>query len=190
MKCPKSWAPVLGLLLVAPVAARGQEACKATTLKNSALTLSEVYAKSEKLAKAWKPDAVPAQVGNTVLGPLQPDGSSIAWNLRFYSDRAKSQVAINTFRGTLTCWAMPGSAGRIPDLQPEFFRDGARLYAIAADRGGDLIRKGYGVMVGTAATPGSRHATWYLNFTRDQGQDGGLSVIVDANTGVLENVLR
>ena len=43
--------------LVAP--ARAQEACKAVTLKKAAVPLAEVYAMADKLAKAWKADAIP-----------------------------------------------------------------------------------------------------------------------------------
>ena len=38
--------------------------------------------------------------------------------------------------------------------------------------------------------PSNRHATWYINYSKDQGKDGGLSVIIDANTGAVENVLK
>src|SRR5207237_3695243 len=70
--------------------ARAEEACKTQQLKNPAPTLSEIYAMGYGYAKAWKADAVPARVGNTSLGPLQPNGSSAGWNLMFYSEAAKS----------------------------------------------------------------------------------------------------
>jgi hypothetical protein len=177
----------LWLALAAPAAA--QEACKAEILKNPAPTLSDIYALAEARAKAWKPDAIPARIGNTSLGPLKPDGSSEAWSLWFHSPAANSSVTINTFRGSLTCYAQPGGAGRIPDLKPGFVRDGAKLYALARQHGAALIAKGYVVMLQTAAAPSTRHATWYLTFSGPDQKDGGLSIIVDANTGALEKVL-
>ena len=141
-------------------------------------------------ATSWKPDAVPARIGNTSLGPLAPDGSSEAWVVMFHSPASNSSVSISTFRGTLTCYAQPGSAGRIPDLKPDFVRDGARLYALARQHGAELIAKGYQVNVQTAAAPSDRHATWYLTFSGADHKDGGLSIIVDANTGAVEKVLR
>ena len=170
--------------------AAAEEACKTTALKKPAVTLSEVYAMAEKAAKAWKPDAVPARIGNTTLGPLQPDGSSAAWNLQFYSAQSKSHVAISTFRGSMTCWADAGEAGRIPDLKPDFVRDGARLYALAKQHGGPYLDQGYFVMVQTAAAPADRHATWYINYSKESGKDAPLSVIVNANTGAVESVLK
>jgi hypothetical protein len=44
-------------------------------------------------------------------------------------------------------------------------------------------------MIDTAAAPSNRHATWYINYDKDN-KDGGLSVILDANTGAVENVLK
>jgi hypothetical protein len=98
-------------------------------------------------------------------------------------------MSVTTFRGMLTCWADNGPAGRIPDLKPDFFRDGAKLYALAKQHGEALISQGYVVMIDTAAAPSNRHATWYINYSKDN-KDGGLSVILDANTGAVENVLK
>jgi len=177
------------VVALAAALAHAEEACKTQQLKNPAPTLSEIYAMAAGYAKAWKPDAVPARVGNTSLGPLQPNGGSAAWNLTFYSEAAKSRMAVNTFRGTLTCWADAGTAGRIPDLKPDFFRDGAKLYALAKQHGDVLIEQGYIVMIDTAAAPSNRHATWYINYSKDN-KSGGLSVIIDANTGAVEKVLK
>lgn len=45
-------------------------------------------------------------------------------------------------------------------------------------------------MIGTAAAPGTRHATWNINYHKDGAKDGGLLVLVDANSGKVEKVLR
>jgi hypothetical protein len=170
--------------------ALAEPACKTTELKNASPALGEIYALAEGRAKAWKADAVPVQISNTTLGLLQPDGSSASWHLLFYSESAKSRIAIDTFRGSLTCSADPGSAGRIPDLKPNFVRDGARLYAIARQHGESLLAAGYGVKIGTAAAPDSRHATWNISYQKEGGADGGVLVLVDANTGAVEKVLK
>ena len=83
----------------------------------------------------------------------------------------------------------PGPAGRIPDLAPDFFRDGAKLYATAAEKGGNFISQGYQVSIQTAAAPSDRHATWYINYSKPDGTNAGRTVIVDANTGKVEKVL-
>ena len=185
----KRWALALLVPFVAATSALAEEACKTQQLKNAVPTLSEIYSMAAGYAKTWKTDAVPARVGNTSLGPLQPNGSSAAWNLMFYSEAAKAHMSVTTFRGTLTCWADAGPAGRIPDLKPDFFRDGAKLYALAKQHGDALLAQGYVVMIDTAAAPSNRHATWYINYSKDN-KNGGLSVIIDANTGALEKVLK
>jgi hypothetical protein len=169
---------------------RAEEACKMVQLKNPAPTLSEIYGMAEKAAKAWKPDAVPAQISTTSLGPLQPNGSAGSWNIQFYSKAADSHVAMNVFRGTMTCWADKGPAGRIPDLKPDFFKDGAALYAIAKKEGGEYIAKGFNVDLGSSAAPSTNHAMWYLNFSKEKERNAPLTIVVDANTGKVEKVLK
>jgi len=171
-------------------AAAQEAACTTVPLKNPALTLTGIYGTAEKHARAWKADAVPAKIGNTTMGPLQPDGSSTAWALDFYSAQADSYVSIDTFGGTLNCSAYKGSAGRIPDLKAGFFRDGAALYSLAKKHGGDFIAQGYAVEIGIVAAPGNRHATWHVAYTDAQGSDGGLAILVDGNTGAVEKVLK
>ena len=187
-------ARLFALLLVAIIAvspeALAEPACKTTQLKNAAPTLAEMDALAEGHAKAWKADAVPAQISNTSLGLLQPNGSAASWHILFYSDSAKSNISIDTFRGSLTCSSNPGTAGRIPDLTPDFFRDGAKLYALAKQHGEALISAGYGVTIGTAAAPSNRHATWNINYTKEGARNGDITVLIDANTGALEKVLK
>jgi hypothetical protein len=188
----RRWLSVLLCILVIGIArnAAAEEACKTVQLKNPAPTLSEIYTMAEKYAKAWKADAVPVRITNTSMGPLQPNGSSEAWNLKFYSAQTDSHVGITTFRGSLTCWAEKGEAGRIPDFKPGFFRDGAALYALAKQHGGAFIGQGYTVSLGTAAAPRDRQATWNINYSKDDGKDAPLSVIIDANTGKLKSVMK
>lgn len=175
---------------ILPAPLHAEEACKMETLKNPKLALGEAYAKAEKQAKAWKADAVPARLGNTSMGPLDAEGKSEAWNFLFYSPGSKANVTINSFRGMWTCWADAGEAGRIPDLKAGFLVDGARLYALAKEHGAALLAQGFHVEVQTAASPETRHATWYVNFSDANSKSGDLSIIVDANTGKLEQVIK
>ena len=154
------------------------------------LSLADMYKMASERAKAWKPDARLASMSTTTLGLLKPDGTAASWHVIFYSESANSWVSIDTANGMLTCYANAGKAGRMPDLKPEFFRDGAALYAIARQQGEALLGQGYGVMLGTAAAPRTNHATWNINYHKDGAKDGGLLLVVDANTGKLEKALR
>ena len=174
-------------LTAAPAAA--QEACKMTQIAK-ALSLADMYKMAAERAKAWKSDAKLASMSTTTLGLLKPDGTAASWHLIFVSEASKSMVSIDTANGYFTCYANAGGGGRIPDLAPDFFRDGAALYAIAKQQGEALLAQGYGVMIGTAAAPSNRHATWNINYHKEGAKDGGLLVIVDANTGKLEKAIQ
>jgi len=180
-------AVALALLSTAP--AMAQEACKMTQVAK-ALSLADMYKMAAERAKAWKPDARLSSMSTTTLGLLKPDGTAASWHLIFVSESANMTVSIDTANGYFTCFANAGKGGRVPDLKPEFFRDGAALYAIARQQGEALLAQGYGVMIGTAAAPSDRHATWNMNYYKEGAKDGGLLVIVDANTGKLEKAIR
>ena len=184
------WPVALAAALAFAAPARADEACKMTQLPNPALSLAQMYKEAEARAKAWKPDAKLSSMSNTTLGLLKPDGTAASWHVVFESEAGKSWVTIDTANGFLVCSANPGRAGRMPDVKPDFFRDGAALYAIAQQHGAALLAQGYGVMVGTAAAPNTRHATWNINFHKEGAKDGGLLVVVDANTGKVEQVLK
>ena len=175
---------------VLPAALFADEACKMEMLKDPKLSLTDAFAKAEKSAKAWNADVVVAQLGNTSLGPLDAAGKSEAWNFMFYSAAADTHVAITTFPGMYNCWSDKGKAGRLPDLKPGFLIDGAKLYAFAKQEGADLLAKGYQVSIQTAASPETNHATWYVNFSDAESKSGDRSIIIDANKGTLEQVVR
>jgi len=175
------------LLAAAPVAA--QEACKMTQVAKP-LSLADMYKMAAERATAWKPDAKLASMGTTTLGLLKPDGTAASWHLIFVSEAANMFVSIDTANGFFTCYASAGKAGRMPDLKPDFFRDGAALYSMAKQHGEALLAQGYGVMLGTAAAPGDRHSTWRINYHKEGAKDGGLHIVIDANTGKLEKVLN
>ncbi|MFO1414724.1 MAG: hypothetical protein U1F10_12625 [Burkholderiales bacterium] len=171
------------------VPALAQEACKMTQVAKP-LALADMVKMATERAKAWKPDARLASMSTTTLGLLNPDGTAASWHVIFYSEAANQWVSIDTANGYFTCFANPGKAGRMPDLKPDFFRDGAALYAIAKQNGEALLAQGYSVMIGTAAAPSSNHATWNIQYQKEGARDGGLLVLVDANTGKVEKVLK
>jgi hypothetical protein len=177
-------------VLVLAVSANAQEVCKTEQLKETKVTLADVYARAEAKAKAWKTDAVLARVTTTSMGPLDEQGRSEAWNVTFFAPSTSENVSISTFGGMLTCYASKGEAGRLPDIKAGFFRDGAKLYAIAKQHGAELLASGHSVEIQTAAAPSDRHATWYINFSKADGKSGGLMIVVNANTGEFEKVIK
>lgn len=172
---------------VAPAAA--QEACKSTRLAKPA-ALADMYRMAAERAKAWKADARLVSMSTTALGHLKPDGTAAGWHTIFHSASANAWVSIDVANGTLTCYANPGRAGRMPDLKGEPFRDGAALYAVAREHGGDLIAQGYSVTIGTAAAPRTNHGTWNINFEKQDGRNANLMLMVGLDSGKLEKTIR
>ena len=184
----REWIVMVGVLV--STASFAEEVCKPTPLSSPAVALDQFYKAAEAKAKAWKADAEPARLS----GPIDAQGRSTSWSMLFYSATADAHVAVDAAGGKMTCQARKGSAGRMPVLVPDFFRDGAKLYEIAREQGGDHIARGYGVWAQTAATPRDRHGTWNLSFSMQEAsggtKSGNVTVIVDANTGKLEKALR
>lgn len=180
---------VVAASFVAATSASAQEACKMTQVAKP-LSLADMYKMASERAKAWKPDARLASMSTTTLGLLKPDGTAASWHVIFYSESADQWVSIDTANGYFTCFANPGKGGRMPDLKSGLFTDGAALYAIAKQNGEALLSQGYGVMIGTAAAPSNNHATWNIQYHKEGAKDGGVLVLVDANTGKVEKVLK
>ena len=53
-----------------------------------------------------------------------------------------------------------------------------------------MLAEGYSVMIGTAVAPSNRHTTWNINYYKEGATDGGILVLVDANTGAVEKVIK
>ncbi len=83
----------LGLAALVPAAASAQ--AKATcaagkTGKPSAITAREAWELASPRARAWQADAVPFDLTTTSLGPLDADGKSKDWDVKFSSQSAKA----------------------------------------------------------------------------------------------------
>jgi hypothetical protein len=165
--------------------------CKKTQPMALMLTLAEIYAFSESLAKSWKADAVPVRLEHSATAPLQPNGSSTDWSVSFYLATAKGGMQIHTGDGKLHCSAYRGEpAGYIPALRPDFARDGAALYTLAEKHGQALLGKGYGVKINLWGDGETHHAMWHVTYVKCDGSESGVRLVVDANTGALEDILK
>lgn len=176
------------ILLCASASASAQQVCPTETLKDPAMTLGDMYAKAEAKAKAWKPDVVVAGITNTAVGTLQDSGKSATWALTFVSLSAKQQVLVNVLNGDFNCFAMKAKGLALPNLKPGFFKDSAKLYAIAREHGAQYISKGYAVQA-SLHTGDDGHTTWDMSFTL-KDDDAGVLVRVDANTGAFVEVVE
>jgi hypothetical protein len=99
-------------------------------------------------------------------------------------------VNISTFRSMFNGYAMPGAAGRRPSLKPGFFIDGAKLYAVAKQQGGQYLAQGHVITIGTAVAPSDRHTTRNITCSNKDSKSAPLLVLVDANTGTFEKAIK
>jgi hypothetical protein len=168
--------------------AQAQAACAAgKTGKGPAITAKEAWDLASQRAKAWKPDAVPFEVTTTSLGPLDAEGRSKDWNIKFSSASAKAVNMISITNGQITCYAINGPGGRVIEWNDSIVLDSKKLYDTAQKAGGDKLAPGSKIMAGLNQNRPGGLTLWYLNY---EGADGKqtLSVVIDAKTGNVQNV--
>jgi len=183
---------VAGLVLMSAgvpiVSAQMQAACAAgKTGKGTAITAKEAWDLASQRAKSWKADAVPFEVTTTSLGPLDAQGRSTDWNIKFSSASAKAVDMISITKGQITCYAVNGPGGRVIEWDSSIVLDSKKLYDTAQKAGGDKLAPSSKIMAGLNQNRPGGLTLWYLNY---EGADGkqALSVVIDAKTGEVKNV--
>lgn len=188
------FAMLVACLAVVPAAGIAQvrdgEACKTEAVARDKLVdFGTAFAAAEKRAKAWAADAAVARFTHTTLGPIDADARSANWYSTWYAKSIDAFVSITIANGSITCWAMKGAAGRMPQLKADWYKDAKRVLAIAAEKGGAaLMKEGYEPRLEMSAGSGGV-AYWYVNYEHPTKRHG-LQVIVDANTGVFRSALK
>jgi hypothetical protein len=186
---------ILGLALIllsgaaADATAQMQAACTAgKTGKGASITAKDAWDLASARARAWKPDAVPFELTTTSLGPLDAEGRSKDWNIKFSSPGAKAVDLISITDGQISCYAMNGAGGRVIEWNDKIVLDSKKLYETAQKAGGDKLA-GQKIMAGLNQNRPGGLTLWYLNY---EGADGKqtLSVVIDAKTGEVTNVSR
>ena len=167
----------------------GGEACKAEKISpQKQVDFQTAFTAAEKRAKAWQADVVIARLTHTSLGPIDAEGRSSNWHMVFYSPGTKNTDMITIANGTITCWWTPGPAGRLPKLNPDFYRDVKKLLAEAAAQGGAaLMAEGYVPTLELGA--GTQGPFWYVNYTHPQKR-AALQVTFDANSGKFNKAIK
>jgi hypothetical protein len=187
---------ILGLVLVllaavaADAAAQMQAACTAgKTGKGASITAKEAWDLANARAKAWKPDAVSFEMTTTSLGPLDAEGRSKDWNIKFSSPGAKAVNLISITNGQISCYAHDGAGGRVIEWDDTIVLDSKKLYETAQKAGGDKLAPGSKITAGLNQNRPGGLTLWYLNY---EGPDGKqtLSVVINAKTGEVKNVFK
>jgi hypothetical protein len=179
------------LALLCPIAqAQAKASCTAgKTGKPSAITAREAWDLASPRAHAWQPDAVPFDLTTTSLGPLDAEGKSKDWDVKFSSASAKAVDMIDISEGQIRCFSIAGAGGRVIPWDDKIILDSKKLYETAQKAGGDKVGPGAKVMAGLVQMKGTGGQLWYLNYQSAEGKEV-VSVVIDAKTGAVKNVFH
>jgi hypothetical protein len=168
-----------------------EEACKSEKVgKTAALTADEAWTAANTRAKKWQADAVPFEIGTLSTGPLQSDGRSTEWSIKFSSESGNAVNLIGISNGTISCWSHTGAGGRVIAFSDKIILDSKRLYDLAQKSGGEkYTSQGFKPSAGLVQNP-KAGPLWYINYDAPEGKEGSLSVVIDALTGEVTNVFE
>ena len=156
------------------------------TGKPSSITAKEAWELASQRAHAWQADAIPFDFTTTSLGPLDSEGKSKDWDVKFSSARANAVNMISVSEGQMHCYAVKGAGGRVLKFVDQITFESKKLYETAQKAGGDKVGTGVKIMAGLEQGTNGR-PQWILNYQNAQGKEV-LSVIIDAQTGKVANV--
>jgi hypothetical protein len=156
------------------------------TGKPASITAKEAWELASARAHAWQADATPFDFTTTSLGPLDSEGRSKDWDVKFSSARANAVNMISVSEGQIHCYAVKGSGGRDLKLVDQIAFDSKKLYETAQKAGGDKIGAGASIMAGLEQGTNGR-PQWILNYQNAKGKEV-LSVIIDATNGTVVHV--
>jgi len=168
-----------------PAAAAAAPAAAApvpATPVTAALTGQEVYNLALAEAQKWQPDAVLSEIGT--LSPLNTDGKSTGWLLKFWSPSSKGLNSIMLMDGEFTTMPTDLPVPQAVTVGKNAILDTKRLYDTAEAGGAaKFTAQGYRPSASLVPYPvDESRLTWYLNY---QGGDYRVvfTVIIDALSG-------
>ena len=176
------------LLLAAalPAAAQGKPASKAAP-KAGPVDAKTAYELAKAAALKWQADAELFDLGNLSTGPVDAEGRSTAWNVKWSSKAAGKINLMSVTNGALTTFEMPGPGGRVVPVKTETLFDSKQIVKMADDAGGAAHRaKGAKVtlgIVGSTVKPGT--TLWHVSYSGDDYREV-FHVAIEGETGKLK----
>ncbi len=177
--------PVLAALLVAVSLSAAAQAKGAP--KPGPVDAKTAYELAKTAALKWQADAELFGFGNLTTGPVDTEGRSTAWNLKWTSKAAGKMNMMSVTSGVLTTFVMDGAGGRGIPVKPETTWDSKKLVQMADGAGGAAHRaRGAKVTLGIVANavkPGT--TLWHVSYAGDDYKEV-FHVAIEGETGKLK----
>lgn len=188
MKTRRPLALLAALLLAAALPAAAQPKGGPKPVPVDART---AYEKAKAAALKWQADAEMFDLGNLSNGPVDAEGRSTAWNVKWSSKAAGKINLMSVNNGVLSTFELAGAGGRVVPVKPETILDSKKVVQMADEAGGAAHRaKGAKVtlgLVGSSVKPGT--TLWHVSYSGDdykelfhvaiEGETGKLKVLSD-----------
>jgi hypothetical protein len=170
------------LALALPVAAQPKGAPKPVPVD-----VKTAYDLAKAAAAKWQPDAVLFGFSNLVTGPVDAEGRSTAWVVKFSSKAAGKTNNVSVTNGVVTTWEMDGAGGRVIPVKAETTWDSKELVRRADEAGGAAHRAGGAKatlgLVANTVKPGT--TLWHVSY-QDAKYKELFHVAVEGETGTLK----
>lgn len=181
--------PLLLTMLAAAVAAAGPPPSKAAA---GAVTAQQAYDRARAEALRWRPDARAFDLGTTSEGPLDGEGRSVEWSIKWSSQAGGDVNLMLVKKGKVEAFSHPGAGGRVIELQPDSIMDSKRLLEMADAAAGAAARAaGSQVSLGLVQNPlPGVGPLWHVSYApvESDGRPGPetVHVAIEANGGKLK----
>lgn len=126
------------------------------------------YGLAKAAAAKWQPDAEMFDFGTLSTAPLDGEGRSAEWYVKWSSKKAGKINMMSVKNGALTTFEIPSAGGRVIVVSPQSIFDSKKLLAMADAKGGAAHRaKGATVSLGLVQNPVVNGPLWHVSYGRD-----------------------
>lgn len=140
------------------------------------------YGLAKAAAAKWQGDAELFSFGTLSTAPLDGEGRSAEWHLKWSSEKAGKVNMMSVKNGALTTFELPTAGGRVIVLSAASILDSKKLLAMADAAGGAAHRaKGAAVSLGLVQNPVVKGPLWHVSYS--QGDKEVFHVGIEANGG-------
>ena len=156
------------------------------------VSAQQAYDSAREAALRWRPDARMFDLGTTSEGPLDGEGRSAEWSIKWSSQAGGDVNLMLVKNGKVEAFAHPGAGGRVIELQPDSIMDSKKLLEMADAAAGAAARAaGNRVSLGLVQNPRTGVGPlWHVSYApvEADGRRGteAVHVAIEAKGGKLQ----